>query len=300
MTQTGAQEARRATIGRRRSVASAALARYGLEGARLTLLNSNVGAVFRVDGLPASPDPSSTVNVGRQRRFVLRVYSPAKGGYIGNSSTAAILSELAWLHSLRHDAGLIVPDPIPAGDEALMVSVDDGEEVWRCVLSGWVPGRRFFASLTVAHLQRLGRFVGRLHAHAAAFTPPPAFVRPRWDWGRLFGPASVLGATKQTFTLSNRSDHAVFGALGESLFKAVPTTLRGLASPCLTATPHFYRRGLPRQGWRPRSRRPCACLGHVHGWRLLIVRLLAHVKQKSEEDGGNGDDGHEAERVLER
>jgi len=188
-------------------VAEAVLSRYGLAGARLTLLGQAVNAVFRVDA-------PSTPGTGQRRRFVLRIYQPTSGGYVGAHDTPSIISELVWVRTLRHNAGLIVPDPIPADDGALMAEAPRVEdtEAWRCVLSAWVPGRRFSAGLTPARLERVGRFMGRMHQHAAAFVPSPGFTRPRWDWERLFGAASVLGSANRD-RVFDAADLDVFAAL---------------------------------------------------------------------------------------
>ncbi len=204
-----------------RQMADAVLPRYGLAGARLTLIGQAVNAVFRVDAplsasraLSAPAYPPSTADTEVQRRFVLRVYQPVSGGYVANHDTPSILSELSWVRSLRHDAGLVVPDPIPADDGALMVEAPraDGLAPWRCVLSAWVPGRRYSTGLTPTRLERVGRFMGRMHAHAAAFVPPAGFSRPRWDWERLFGAASVLDPARSG---------PVFDAAGRDVFAAL-------------------------------------------------------------------------------
>ncbi len=195
-----------------RQVAAAVLPRYGLAGARLTLIGQAVNAVFRVDAplaLPAPADPPSVPDTTPRRRFVLRVYQPAGGGYVGNRDTPSVMSELAWVRSLRYDAGLVVPDPILADDGALLVE-DSG--TWRCVLSAWVPNRRLSTGLTPARLERVGRFMGRMHRHAAAFVPPAGFTRPRWDWERLFGAASVLDPAR---------GNPVFDAAGRDVFAAL-------------------------------------------------------------------------------
>lgn len=207
MTQAELNTPQRVAVRRKRDVAEAVLSRYGLAGARLTLLGQAVNTVFRVDA-------PSTPGIGPRRRFVLRIYQPVSGGYVGAHDTPSIVSELVWVRTLRHDAGLVVPDPIPADDGALMAEAPrvEGTEAWRCVLSAWVPGRRLSAGLTPARLERVGRFMGRMHKHAAAFVLPFGFTRPRWDWERLFGAASVLGPANHD-RVFDAADLDVFAAL---------------------------------------------------------------------------------------
>jgi len=199
-----------------RRVAVAALPRYGLEGARLALLGQAVNTVFRVDVAPGPHTLRDAAGGGATRRFVLRIYRPASAGYVANLDTAALRSELIWLRALRHEAGLVVPDPVSALDSATLTEVrmDEGPEVWRCVLSHWTPGRHHSAGLTPARLRRVGRFMGRMHRHAERFVAPPSFTRPRWDWGRLFGAASVLAEDNRD-RLSAPGDRAAFAALAE-------------------------------------------------------------------------------------
>ena len=98
-------------VRRLRAVAQSALEAYGLRDARFRLIYHGENTTFRVD----APTPSSAMvhlpSAYAPNRFVLRVHRP------GYQNQASIASELLWLAALR-EAGLIVPEPIPAQDGA--------------------------------------------------------------------------------------------------------------------------------------------------------------------------------------
>lgn len=110
-------------------------------------------------------------------RFLLRINRP------GNRSEAEIESEMAWLAALRRDTELQVPEPVATSDGRLAVTVDDpgvpGPRT--CALLRWIDGRFVNRRLTPRHLARMGANMAALQAHAAAWTPPPGFVRWRLD-----------------------------------------------------------------------------------------------------------------------
>lgn len=110
--------------------------------------------------------------------FFLRVHRP------GYQSEASIDSELAWLRDIRQAGGVAVPEPVAGQDGRLLQFVAvPGEAALRpAVLFGALPGREpGFADDLLAIFERLGRIAARLHVHAARFSPPPGFFRPRWD-----------------------------------------------------------------------------------------------------------------------
>jgi Ser/Thr protein kinase RdoA (MazF antagonist) len=158
-----------------RALAAAALARHGLAGAGLTLLEYKQNATFRVDG-PAADE-----------RYLLRLCMPERYG------EAALRSELQWLQSLRREAGLMVPEPVPARDGSLLPLVAaPGLAARSAALFRWLPGRPLEGSLTPELAERAGALLGRLHRHAAEFRPPRGFERPSWDLPRLVGEPQVL------------------------------------------------------------------------------------------------------------
>jgi Ser/Thr protein kinase RdoA (MazF antagonist) len=59
----------------------------------------------------------------------------------------------------------------------------------------WMEGRIFEESARPVHLRRLGDAMARLHQQADGWTPPPDFVRIRWDHETFFGDVMVYGDT---------------------------------------------------------------------------------------------------------
>lgn len=186
-------------VGRARTVARAALAQYGLGGARVQLLAHRGNTLFRID----SPDGT---------RFVLRVYHGT------GRPVAQIESELAWLAALRRDTDLYVPEPVAARDGAWVLNIPapDGATPHHCVLFRWVEGRFIDRRLTSRHMTRVGAFLAGLHQHAAQWMPPPGFSRPHWTWGGLGAVAGDRG--HQT-----AEEWAVFGAARERITAELAT-----------------------------------------------------------------------------
>lgn len=171
---------RRAQVARLRRVALAALDRYPLPDGRLTFLTHGENTTFRHDSAAG--------------RHVIRVHRPHRHGR-DVDSTAAIRSELAWLRALRTDTDLAVPEPAAARDGALAVEASAAGETRICSVLRWMDGRIHETSARPVHLFRLGNAMARLHHHADGWTPPPDFVRIRWDHETFFADVMVYGDT---------------------------------------------------------------------------------------------------------
>jgi Ser/Thr protein kinase RdoA (MazF antagonist) len=146
-----------------RRVGRAALAAYGLEDARLTLLSHQYNTTFRVEA--------------RGGLYVLRISRPQV------HAAETIESEMAWLSALRRETDLGVPEPVRSRDGPHVVLAGDAAvpEPRACVLLRWLDGRFADRRLGPAHLRRVGILEARLHEHAARWTPPRGFLRPRVD-----------------------------------------------------------------------------------------------------------------------
>ncbi|HEX8600480.1 MAG TPA: phosphotransferase [Chloroflexia bacterium] len=156
---------RRVQIARLRKLAGVALEAYDLGALRLTLLAHLFNTTFRVD-----------TDTGQ--RYVLRIHRA------GTPTVESVNAELAWLHALRRDTTLEVPDPVPTRTGTLLTvaAITSVPTPHICVLFRWLNGRQVDAGLKPTHLERTGALMARLQDHAAQFGPPPGFARGRVDY----------------------------------------------------------------------------------------------------------------------
>ena len=114
-------------------------------------------------------------------RYVLRIERTSGSPMHPPRRAQEVWSEVSWIAAVRRDTGLAVPEPIRAADGTplTVVEVDGVPDPRVCVLLRWQPGRFLDAGLTPSHLERVGVFTARLHAHAAGFVPPAGFSRWR-------------------------------------------------------------------------------------------------------------------------
>jgi Ser/Thr protein kinase RdoA (MazF antagonist) len=175
-----------------RRLAWRALGSYPLVDPGLRFIAHGENATFRVEALiPANTSPGTPLE---NRRFLLRVHRPRRHGREVDA-IAAIQSELAWLTALRADTELAVPEPQPALDGRLVITVvsDELAEPRCCSLLRWMAGRRHTSSPRPIHLRRLGAAMAQLHNHADSWSLPEGFVRIRWDWDSFFGDTMEYG-----------------------------------------------------------------------------------------------------------
>jgi hypothetical protein len=155
---------RREQVARLRGVARAALERYEVPDPRVTLLAHEHHTTFRVSA------PAGTGHV-------LRVTRP------GVHTPATVASEMAWLQAVGAETDLGVPAPVAARDGALAVLAHapgmPGPRV--CVLLRRPAGRAAGERLGAEQARAIARLQAGLRDHAAAWTPPEGFVRPRAD-----------------------------------------------------------------------------------------------------------------------
>jgi Ser/Thr protein kinase RdoA (MazF antagonist) len=154
---------RRRQLGRLRRLGRAALASYGIQEARLTLLRHEHNTTFRVD----SPGGAYLLRVNRYGAYTPEI----------------VESELCWLRALGTDTDLHVPEPVAARNGSLVVVARDRgvPEPRACVVLRWLDGRFVDRRLAPAHMRRIGALAGGLQEHAERWRPPPGFVRPRVD-----------------------------------------------------------------------------------------------------------------------
>jgi Ser/Thr protein kinase RdoA (MazF antagonist) len=163
-----------------RQLARAALAAYGLHGARLTFLRYFANVTYRVD-LPGQAPHGESPGPYVPNRYLLRVLST------GRQQVAK--GEMIWLAALSRDAGLPVPRPVPTLEGELLARIaTPGVPGGRLVsLMRWIDGRRRATGFRPGHFRAWGRMVARLHMFAAGWQPPEEFERFVWDWEGLLG-----------------------------------------------------------------------------------------------------------------
>jgi Ser/Thr protein kinase RdoA (MazF antagonist) len=83
------------------------------------------------------------------------------------------------LAALRAETRLAVPDPVAAPDGQRVLSFSSDGRL--CVLFRWLDGHFVPREIAPELFARVGELAGRLHAHAAGWTPPPGFRRGRLD-----------------------------------------------------------------------------------------------------------------------
>ncbi len=175
-------------IRRLRRLAQTALTAYDLEEVRLTPLQHFLNTTFRVDVLSRIHGTNQDALVKPQKeRYILRISRP------GFQDASTIRSELIWLQAIRRETDLIVPEPVPTRDGSLltMAAMPSVPESRNCVLFRWIEGRFHHSSLSSIELERVGKFMAKLHLYVEHFAVPGGFIRKRWDLEGLRG--AVLG-----------------------------------------------------------------------------------------------------------
>jgi Ser/Thr protein kinase RdoA (MazF antagonist) len=171
-----------------RILAEAALTRYDIGNARLSLLSHRKDTVFRVNSYARAGWTGLEAEKTEESRFVLHLCDP------DGLDVQMLRSELQWLSALRRDTDLFVPEPVQTrdGKAIFSVQVEDVKEERICVLLRWVPGRSVDSGLSPTLLERVGLFMARLHQHARYFVPPSDFIRPSWHWETVIGDETIL------------------------------------------------------------------------------------------------------------
>ncbi len=153
-----------------------ALSRWNIEEATLDLIKHRENAVFRVEkeGFKAA----------------LRLH---RHGYHTDDE---LRSELQWMQALS-DAGVMVPDVIPAASGELFVdySAEGLPGELQIDLFEWIDGEQLGSveegvadeAEVDATYRALGELAARVHNQAASWQLPPGFVRHAWDAEGLAG-----------------------------------------------------------------------------------------------------------------
>ena len=172
-------------LSRLEQLARAALPRWNLAAAQLSLLKYRENAVFKV-----------TVS-GSGERFVLRVHRP------GYRTDAELRSELQWTAALIA-AGIEAPAAVPTATGELFVTVSQEAvpQPRQCDLLRWVEGTIIgdveagqVASAEVVRSSHYlaGRLAARIHDHGEHWSRPAGFTRLSMDFDGLIGSRAYLG-----------------------------------------------------------------------------------------------------------
>jgi Ser/Thr protein kinase RdoA (MazF antagonist) len=152
-------------------LAAVALRRWGLDDAGLALINHSENWTYRVLPRDAS------------RPVILRVH---RSDY---HTRDGIRSELAWMHALQNDAGVMTPQAVPGGggDEVQWVEHPHGGTGRNCVLFEFIEGVEPPQENLEAPFRQLGEVTARCHNHSQTWKRPAYFERLSWDFEHSFG-----------------------------------------------------------------------------------------------------------------
>jgi Ser/Thr protein kinase RdoA (MazF antagonist) len=136
----------------------------------LSLLCISENATFRAD------DPK------RKSPVVIRVHRP------GYHSELEIESELQWIASLREQAVVTTPRPLPMRDGKLIASFQHDNETRHVVAFEFMTGHEPDESGDLSHgFQQLGQITARLHQHTQAWQRSKNFERKTWNFATTIG-----------------------------------------------------------------------------------------------------------------
>lgn len=158
-----------------RGVALVAAARFGLDVGRMELLLHAYNTTFDL-----------TTTDGR--RAALRVNTNSK------STRAHVAAQQAWVHALRTETDVHVPDAVaaPGGERVVAVPCPEAGRELLVVVNTWLEGDDV-GDPGPEQARALGRAMATMHAHAARWTMPDGAALPRFD-SPLFGDEDVLTA----------------------------------------------------------------------------------------------------------
>ena len=161
-------------------LAHAALPRFGLhDNVSVTLCNVSENHTYRVD------------DNDHGTRFALRIHRP------GYRSVDEIESELMWMDALGATNTVDTPRAIVAEDGERVVEVEaPGLGPRNVVMFEWLAGVApdlDDGDAASEQFEILGEISARMHQHARRWSPPPRFVRPRWDYDTSIGPHGHWG-----------------------------------------------------------------------------------------------------------
>ncbi len=168
-------------IRRMRILAKSALQAYGCQNANIQFIRQAGNTLFRVQ-TSSLPTIKQGCEFFQKNQYLLRIHQP------GYQEVEAIHLELQWLLSMRFDANLPVPDPIPTLDGSLLhLQEIPGIPLTRhCSLLRWVNGRSVKNNFRPHHFHAQGRLMAQLHNFASDWQIPADSIKRKFDWEGLF------------------------------------------------------------------------------------------------------------------
>ena len=115
------------------------------------------------------------LRTGDGEAYVVRCCAP------GWRTDTDLRSEATWLEALARDSDIGAPVPRRArdGDAIVRVTVEGVRGPNRCTVMSWIPGVPLGRRMSIENLAKMGELFARMHAHGAAFAPPPGFTTRR-------------------------------------------------------------------------------------------------------------------------
>lgn len=185
-------------------IAQVALTYYDLSDAQITLLGQSQNTTFQVETPTAD-------------KFLLRLHIGIESASNHSQNVwrepLVIHSELWWLNAIAHDTELKVPQPVQnrLGEWVTCFTHRELEDEISCSLLRWVEGEHLNNEPTSHQVCKLGKLMAQLHNHAACWSLPSTFSRPKHDAEQLGYAISQLGTLVQIGTISTE-DYQVFQA----------------------------------------------------------------------------------------
>ena len=156
-----------------RRVALLAATEFGLELRHVELVLHAYNTTFRLD-------------VADGRRLAVRVNTNS------HSTPANVVAQQSWLHAVRAETDVLVPDPVPTPDGRWAVEVPCPE--WGgpllVTVATWLDGEDV-GTCDEEQAAALGETMARLHDHAEGFVLPPGADLPVFD-EPLFGDEDLI------------------------------------------------------------------------------------------------------------
>ncbi len=152
-------------------IAQTALARWGLDGAALHLINHSENWTYRVSPRDAA------------RPVIMRVH---RDGY---HSVDGIRSELTWMRALQAEAHVKTPQAIRGldGKDIQTIGHPALSGPRNCVLFEFIDGAEPPQDNLIEPFKQLGEATARCHNHSQGWTRPPYFDRLSWDFEHSIG-----------------------------------------------------------------------------------------------------------------